>query len=120
MNRNRTVVKSLCATIFMLTLLLMASIVNVSGHGGKTHTDEKFTAFEALEKGVALFNSLVEKGKLEKSWKKDLVLVKISHMEGKDNRAYGISFHRSNSSPPSVYIFFKADGSYGGSNYTGE
>lgn len=112
--------KSFFTLVAMIALLVVVLSGSAIGHGGKTHADENFTAFEALEKGVELYKRLLDSGKLEKGWKKDLESVEISHMKNDDGRAFRVSFHRTHGKPNAVYIFFKADGSYSGSNFTGE
>ena len=116
--KNENMRLSVWAPLVAALMLLVAG--TAFGHGGKTHADEKFTALEALGKATELYGRLVESGKLDGSWKSDLERVEIAHMNKKDGRAFGISFHRGGTEPKAVHIFFTGDGKYAGSNFTGD
>jgi hypothetical protein len=85
-------------------------------HGPGGHGDASFTALQALDKGVTLYDKLLASGKLEESWETGLNRVDIE-MRGKE---YVVSFSRSKGDPERLFIFFDGTGEYTGSNFTGE
>ena len=108
-------------TISGLGLLIFVLIVSTTlafGHGGK-HSD-KFTQLQALHQATKLFDQLITKGKLDQSWEIGLQNVAISKRKNKGNEDIVVSFQRKEGDPRSVYIFFKPDGKYAGSNFTGK
>ena len=98
--------------------VILAIVTLAHGHGGK-HA-EAFTNLEALQQGTALYDKLLEKGKLDESWEAGLASVTISTRQGAGGEERVVAFKRENGEPSTVYIFFKADGTYAGSNFTGE
>lgn len=90
------------------------------GHGGKTHADESFTAFQALEKATELYDRLIASGKLAESWETGLKTVTIDIWNPDDKREYVVQFEISEGENRSVYFFFDQDGNYSGSNFTGK
>lgn len=104
--------------IGLLILVLIISTTFAFGHGGK-HSD-KFTQLQALQKATNLFDQLITKGKLDQSWEIGLQNVTISKRKNKGKDEVVVSFQRKEGDPRSVYIFFKPDGKYAGSNFTGE
>ena len=102
----------------LLILVLSITTTFAFGHGGK-HSD-KFTQLQALQKATKLFDQLITKGKLDQSWEMGLQKVTISKRNNNGKDEVVVSFQRKEGDPPSVYIFFKPDGKYAGSNFTGE
>ena len=96
--------------------VVLILIGSAAAHGPGGHAESSFTALQALDKGVTLYDKLVSSGKLEESWETGLNRVKIE-MRGKE---YVVSFSRSEGDPESLYIFFNEEGEYTGSNFTGE
>jgi hypothetical protein len=94
--------------------LLFSGLALAHGPGG--HGESSFTALQALDKGVTLYDKLVASGKLDESWETGLQRVDID-MRGDE---YVVSFSRSDGDPESLYIFFDAKGKYTGSNFTGQ
>lgn len=105
-------------SIFFGLFILMAAVTIAHGHGGK-HADQ-FTHLQALQKGTQLFDQLIDNGKLEESWEAGLVNVSISMRNVESGEEVVVAFKRENGDPDTVYIFFKLDGNYAGSNFTGE
>ena len=104
--------------ISLLILVLIISTTFAFGHGGK-HSD-KFTQLQALQKATKLFDQLITKGKLDQSWEMGLQNVIISKRNNNGKDEVAVAFQRKEGDPTSVYIFFKPDGKYAGSNFTGE
>ena len=90
------------------------------GHGGKTHGDETFTAFQALEKASELYDRLIVSGKLTEEWETGLKRVTIDVRNSNNKREYVVQFEKSEGDPRSVYFFFDQEGEYSGSNFTGK
>jgi len=110
MNRGLTISMALFAVIITTALAL--------GHGGK-HSD-KFTRLQALQKATKLYDQLITKGKLDKSWETDLQNVTLSNRKHEGKNEIVVSFQRKEGNPKAVYIFFNFNGKYTGSNFTGE
>ena len=105
-------------TITALFVLLNASML--FAHGPKGHEGSGFTALQAAKKGIALYDRLVESGKLEESWETDLKDIKLSLRQRANNQEIVVKFTRSKGDPQTVYIFFNEKGAYNGSNFTGD
>jgi hypothetical protein len=123
MNHTTSFFRRLILPFSIAAVLFLGAVVAAPpsyGHGGKSHAVEEFTALDALEKATELYGRLLATGKLKTGWETGLSRVEISRLENKGHRAFGISFHRSEGEPATVHIFLKADGSYAGSNFTGE
>ena len=110
-------------SVFFVIILMVSIFMPVSttfAHGPKGHTDMEFTALQAVQKGLTLYNRLLASGKLIESWETDLENIEIS-MRMNDNRnEFVVSFSRSKGEPRSVYIFFNDQGVYIGSNFNGK
>ncbi|MCF8053039.1 MAG: DUF6488 family protein [Desulfobacterales bacterium] len=100
-----------CASVAVLFLSGPALAHGPGGHGGSS-----FTALQALDKGVKLYDKLVASGKIEESWETGLKRVEIE----KQGDETVVSFSRKEGDPESLYIFFDKDGEYSGSNFTGK
>ena len=90
------------------------------GHGGKTHAEEGFTAFRALEKATQLYDRLIASGKLHEDWETGLKGVTIDISNAENEPEYVVQFVKSEGAPNSVYFFFDQEGNYSGSNFSGE
>lgn len=105
-------------SIIFSFVVLMAAVTIAYGHGGK-HAGT-FTHLQALQKGTQLFDQLVSKGKLDESWEAGLDNVAISMRKVESGEEIVVTFRRDDGDPNTVYIFFKLDGKYAGSNFTGD
>lgn len=105
------------ALIVGLTLSVTTSALS---HGGKTHSEESFTAFQAVQKATQLYDRLIAAGKLSEGWETGLKTINISTRKTGNKSEYVIQFETDKENPDSVYFFFSKDGMYSGSNFTGE
>ena len=105
------------ALIVGLTLSVATSAFS---HGGKTHSEETFTAFQAVQKATQLYDRLIAAGKLSEGWETGLKTINISTRKTGNKSEYVIQFETVKENPDSVYFFFSKDGMYSGSNFTGE
>lgn len=103
-------------TVFRAVALALFFAAPAAAHGPGGHGDSTFTALQALDKGVSLYDKLVASGKIEESWETGLKRVEI-RMRGEETV---VSFSRKEGDPESLYIFFDKKGKYSGSNFTGE
>jgi Family of unknown function (DUF6488) len=108
------------SALFLSIWAVLILTIPAFGHGGKTHADNAFTSFQALQKATELFDRLVVSGKLEETWETELVTVGISIREKANEKEKVVSFKKASGTPDTVYIFFTAEGKYSGSNFTGE
>ena len=122
MLRRITSQSKLVAIIGFVIVIGLNGIFTLSayGHGGKTHGKETFTAFQALEKALKLYDRLIVSGKLTEDWETGLKRVTIDIRNSKDKREYVVQFEKSKGEPSSVYFFFDQEGEYSGSNFTGK
>ncbi|UCD91139.1 MAG: hypothetical protein JSW04_06870 [Desulfobacterales bacterium] len=104
--------------ITVLFILLPVSML--FAHGPKGHEGNEFTALQAAKKGIALYDSLVEAGKLVESWETDLKDIEVSLRQKGNHPEVVVKFRRRKGDPQTVYIFFNEKGEYTGSNFTGE
>jgi Family of unknown function (DUF6488) len=106
---------------FLVAWILWTGFVpgTALGHGGKTHGQEPFSAFQAVQKAAGLFDRLIVSGKLPETWETGLTSIQIGIRGVKDQREYVVRFQRSTGDPESVYFFFNRRGDYSGSNFTG-
>ncbi len=100
--------------------LLIFSAATAMGHGGKTHADEPFSAFQAAHKAAGLYDRLIVSGKLPEKWETDLTSIDITIRGSGDQREYVVRFKRTGGDPDSVYFYFDRSGEYVGSNFTGQ
>ncbi|BBO77442.1 hypothetical protein DSCW_48590 [Desulfosarcina widdelii] len=111
---------------FVITIALITLGVIVSGteiansHGGKTHGEEAFTAFQAVQKATQLYDRLIVSGKLPEDWETDLVSIHISARGDETSRETVVQFKRTGGDPESLYFYFDHRGEYSGSNFTGK
>ena len=100
--------------------LLTFGAATAMGHGGKTHADEPFSAFQAAQKAAGLYDRLIVSGKLPEQWETDLTSIDITIRGSGDQREYVVRFKRTDGDPDSVYFYFDRSGEYVGSNFTGQ
>ncbi len=110
---------SIRITLFMSLTLLFAAAV-VFAHGGKAHEMGEFTHLAALKKATELYDKLIDSQKLDSAWETGLERVEVSHRQKGNDTEVVVAFHRAESDPKSVFIFFTLQGEYAGSNFTGE
>ena len=105
--------------LVMTALSIFIAVATIAyGHGGK-HAGQ-FTHLQALQKGTELYDKLIDNGKLDESWESELINVSISMRKVDAGEEIVVAFKRESGDPGTVYIFFKTDGKYAGSNFTGE
>ena len=104
--------------VFLLMILL--SISMASAHGPKGHGGAEFTAVQAAQKGITLYDKLLASGKLKEPWETDLANIEILSRQNSQKREIIVKFSRNKGEPRSVYIFFSEKGEYIGSNFTGK
>ena len=106
------------------TMLFLFLTVYLSGaahsHGGKTHTDEPFSAFQAVQKATDLYDRLIVSKKLEETWETGLKLIQVEIRGLENSREYVVQFKRASGDPDSVFFYFDRQGEYSGSNFTGK
>ena len=100
--------------------MIAAPSLPAYAHGGKTHGGESFTALQALEKGIELYDRLIAAGKLTEDWETKLRAVTIEVRNSGEEREFVIEFQKSQGEPRSVYFFLDQSGQYSGSNFTGK
>jgi hypothetical protein len=103
--------------VFLLMILLSVSMA--SAHGPKGHGGAEFTAVQAAQKAIALYDKLLVSGKLTEPWETDLVNIEIFSPQNTQKREIIVKFSRNKGDPQSVYIFFNEKGEYTGSNFIG-
>ena len=118
-NRHSKINRNMRIVLVTTALSICIAVVTIAhGHGGK-HAGQ-FTHLQALQKGTDLYDKLIDKGKLDESWESDLVNVSISMRNVDSGEEIVVAFKRESGDPGTVFIFFKTDGKYAGSNFTGE
>ena len=116
---GRKIVASI--NIFAMVVVVMGTFVlPVHGHGGKTHGGETFTAFQAFQMAIGLYDRLIASGKLSEEWETTLRTIKIDIRNIAEKREYVVQFERAEGNPSSVFFFFDQNGAYSGSNFTGK
>lgn len=108
------------AAVILSAVLLFLGTAAAHGHGGKTHADEPFSAFQAVQKATQLYDRLIVSKKLPEGWETDLSDIQVMVRGAESNREYVVKFKRSTGDPDSVYFYFDRQGEYAGSNFTGE
>lgn len=105
----------------LVLALLVSLIVTTSawGHGAKGHSEETFNAFQAAQKGMQLFDTLLSKGKIDEGFETDLATVEITGGTRNGKPVIVTKFERAKGEPKAVFIFFDLTGKYVGSNFTG-
>ncbi len=110
----------------MITVAMIVTGVMVTGagiahsHGGKTHGAAPFSAFQAAQKAMQLYDRLIVSGKLPEAWETGLSSIHISVRGDENDRETVVQFKRSAGDPESLYFYFDRRGEYSGSNFTGK
>jgi hypothetical protein len=107
------------SVLVVFLLMILQSISMASAHGPKGHSGAEFTAAQAVQKGIALYDKLLVSGKLSEPWETDLANIEIFSRQIAQKRETIVKFSRNKGEPRSVYIFFSKKGEYIGSNFTG-
>ncbi len=107
-----------------IALIVTGIVVSETGiansHGGKTHVEEPFSAFQAVQKATQLYDRLIVSGKLQEDWETDLSSIHVSVRGDETSRETVVQFKRTNGDPDSLYFYFDRRGEYSGSNFTGK
>lgn len=111
----------LMMTIALIVTGVIATEIRIANsHGGKTHSEVPFSAFQAVQKAMQLYDRLIVSGKLPEDWETGLSSIHVS-VRGADNSLETVvQFKLSDGDPDSVYFFFDRQGEYSGSNFSGE
>jgi hypothetical protein len=118
-HRKNTMTRAVAISAVFLGIALAAAAVY--GHGGKKHgAGGEFTNFEALKKATELYDKLVAAEKLDMDWETSLEKVQVAERRKGAEVEKVVSFTRAAGDPRTVYIFFKSNGDYAGSNFTGQ
>ena len=112
--------KSVLVGVLVAAGLLSAGVPALDAHGGKTHAEVPFSAFEAVQKAVALYDRLIVAGKLPEAWETALTAIQVSVRETGSRQETVVQFRRTGGDPDSVYFYFDDQGDYAGSNFTGQ
>ena len=112
--------RPILSAVILAAVLLILGTAAAHGHGGKTHAEEPFSAFQAVQKATQLYDRLIVSNKLPEGWETDLTAIQITVRGVDENREYVVEFKRSAGNPDSVYFYFDRRGEYAGSNFTGE
>jgi hypothetical protein len=105
--------------IVVVLLFSFSTIQPAHSHGRKTHGEEAFTALQAVQKAIQLYDRLIVSGKLTELWETKLKNITVSIRNTDNKREYVVQFETTGGAPGSVYFFFDQDGEYSGSNFTG-
>lgn len=116
---GRSIVIRFLVSVMVVGFTLSAATPAFS-HGGKTHSEETFTPFQAVQKATQLYDRLVASGKLPVMWETGLKTIHISTRNSDNSREYVVQFETIQENPSSVYFFFNQYGEYSGSNFSGE
>ena len=108
-------------TVAATFLIVALSLQNTSlwAHGGKTHS-QGVTAMVAVQKAVTIYDSLIDRKKIDTSWETNLTGIAVEPWGQDKLKGWVVRFARSPGEPAALFIFIKNDGGYGGSNFTGE
>ena len=96
--------------LMMTTLIFFIVSPTTLAHGPKGHGGIEFTALQAVQKGLNLYDRLVESGKLEEAWETGLKNVEVSQKQKGKESEFIVKFSRSEGEPRSVYIFLMKRG----------
>lgn len=111
-------------SVVTAVLIIAGSMIVAPGaansHGGKTHAAEPFSALEAVQKAMQLYDRLIVSGKLPEDWETGLSSIHISVRGDENDRETVVQFKRSAGDPESLYFYFDRRGEYAGSNFTGK
>jgi hypothetical protein len=116
-------IRKLARTVVIAVVFSMVVLAGVAvyGHGGKSHgSGGDFTNLEALKKATELYDKLVAAAKLDADWEISVESVQISERRKGAETEKVVAFSRAAGDPKTVYVFFKSNGEYAGSNFTGQ
>ncbi len=117
-NPGSILAKVLGPAVLFLAIVIVGSIA--FGHDPKGHSDNDFTAFMAVKKGIVLYDRLLDSGKLAESWETDLNNIAVFTQNNGNQVEFAVKISRSKGEPKSVFLFFSDKGEYTGSNFTGK
>jgi hypothetical protein len=117
---NRHNMRLLMTLAWFVTVIVFTGTGIANGHGGKTHSENPFSAFQAVQKATELYDRLIVSGKLEEGWETDLSSIHVSVRGDDTSRETVVQFERTGGDPDSLYFFFDRRGEYSGSNFTGQ
>lgn len=112
--------RSMITVAVIVTGVIVAGAGIANSHGGKTHGEEPFSAFQAVQKATQLYDRLILSGKLPEDWETGLSSIHVSVRGAENSRETVVQFKRSAGDPDSVYFYFDRQGEYSGSNFSGE
>lgn len=118
--KSRNFIHTALITLLLFVGLGYFRVAPAYSHGGKSHGEEAFTAFQAVQKATQLYDRLIVAGKLSETWETQLKNIKINIRKVSETREYVVQFERASGDPGSVYFFFNKNGEYSGSNFTGK
>jgi len=110
----------LVVTVWIAAGLIISGPGIALSHGGNTHGDEPFSAFQAVQKAATLYDRLIVSGKLSEEWETNLTSIHVDIRGTENNREYVVQFKRIGGDTESVYFYFDRQGEYTGSNFTGK
>ena len=110
----------LVVTVWIAAGLIISGPGIALSHGGNTHGDELFSAFQAVQKAATLYDRLIVSSKLSEEWETNLTSIHVDTRGAENNREYVVQFKRTGGDTESVYFYFDRQGEYTGSNFTGK
>lgn len=116
-------IRKLVRTVVIAVVFSMVVLAGVAvyGHGGKSHgSGGDLTNLEALKKATEFYDKLVAAAKLDADWEIGVESVQISERRKGAETEKVVAFSRTAGDPKTVYVFFKSNGEYAGSNFTGQ
>ena len=116
----RRLLRSMITVAAIVTGVIVIGAGIAYSHGGKTHGEEPFSAFQAVQKAMQLYDRLILSGKLPEDWETGLSSIHVSVRGAENSRETVVQFKRSGGDPDSVYFYFDRQGEYSGSNFSGE
>ena len=120
--------KNLLKPLLMCSLLVLSTSPAIAGpghehsHGGHGHAHGPVSKTSVIHKAQNRLEKLIKKGKLDKSWHS----IKAASAEKKTfngQEEWLVTFNNpalSGQSKKTLYMFFKLDGHYLATNYTGK
>ncbi len=110
------------AIIFSLMLGLFPLIAIAGAGHNHSHSHNPVSQSQAEEIAIKSVSKLLEKGKIDSSWKS----IKVTHTKKENfggNMEWVVTFKNENISDPAkqtLYVFLTLGGEYLGANYTGK
>jgi len=106
------------SAVLLVSSLLIVSPAVVHAHGGEGHSQRSISFNDVIKKATAKIQSLVESGKLGKSWAD----VQYDSATTKGDE-WVVTYKNDKESDPAkrtLYIFFGLDGAYIATNFAGK